>query len=80
MSLFSNESDVSIVFAFGRAVQMTPRDRIPGLLAALHSELLDRNLWVELMMSMTTDYARSLLMAVQLDRAAAAKQSRKKTA
>lgn len=77
MGLFDNESDISIVFAFGRAIQLTPSQRIPGLISELHAELLRRNLWVELMMSMTAPYSRSLLLAVQMDKAAAAKESRR---
>ena len=76
MGLFDNESDISIVFAFGRAIQMTTADRPPGLISTLHTELLNRNLWVELMMSMTTPYARSLMLAVQMDKAQATKQTR----
>jgi len=76
MGLFDNESDISIVFAFGRSIQMTPLDRPPGLISTLHTELVNRNLWVELVMSMTAPYARSLLLAVQMDKAAAAKLNR----
>ena len=76
MGLFDNESDISVVFAFGRVLQMTPTQRIPGLISELHTELVRRHLWVELMMSMTPQYSRSLLLAVQMDKAAAAKQTR----
>ena len=76
MGLYDNETDISIVFAAGRVIQMRPSERPYGLLSSLHAELLRRNLWVELMMSMTPDYARSLLLAVQMDKAAAAKQTR----
>jgi hypothetical protein len=78
MSMFDNESDISLVFAFGRTIQMRPSERPFGLMSALHTELLRRHLWTELMVSMTPDYARSLMLAVQLDRAAASKQDRKK--
>lgn len=76
MGLFDNESDISIVFAFGRAIQMNTPDRPPGLISTLHNELVRRSLWVELMMSMTAPYARSLLLAVQMDKAQATKLNR----
>ena len=79
-SLFDNESDVSLVFALGRVIQMRPSERPYGLLSALHDELLARRLWVEVTMSMTPSYARDLTLAVQMDRAGHRKRSRTQTA
>lgn len=80
MGLYDNESDVSIVYSFGRVVQMPHAQRPFGLLSSLHDELHRRGLWAALSYAMTPDYARSLLLAVNLDRAGASKLARKSAA
>ena len=77
MGLYDDTSDIALTFGLGRVVQMKPGERPWGLLSSIADEMSTRGLMPAVLLAMTPEYANSVLLAINMDRAQAAKQDRR---